>query len=85
MAYDVTVGMWSYIHHRKDKAAPNYIDTVLGVFVEQAECITEEELEFSLTASTRSGGGGVDSETDFQSLMAQYAKRLVQNQRARIP
>ena len=83
MAYDVTVGMWSYIHHRKDKAAPNYIDTVLGVFVEQAECITEEELEFSLTASM--GDSSADSEADFQSLMAQYAKSLVQNQRARKP
>jgi hypothetical protein len=75
--------MWSYIHHRKDKAAPNYIDTVLGVFVEQAECITEEELEFSLTASM--GDSSADSEADFQSLMAQYAKSLVQNQRARKP
>ena len=83
MAYDVTVGMWSYIHHRKDKAAPNYIDTVLGVFVEQAECITEEELEFSLTASM--GDSSADSEADFQSLMAQYAKSLVQKQRARKP
>ena len=81
VAYDVSVGMWSYIHHRKDKTVPNYIDTVMGVFVEQAEAISVEELEFSLTASEHDRDS---SQGDFQTLLAQQAKKLIETQRERI-
>ena len=30
MAFDPNIGLWAYLHLRKDKAVPNFIDTVLG-------------------------------------------------------
>ena len=35
MFYDPDVGSWSYSHLRADKQDPNYIDTVMGVLMEQ--------------------------------------------------
>jgi hypothetical protein len=40
--------MWEYVIVRKDKSEPNYVDTVMGVMMEQAEGICLEELEYSL-------------------------------------
>ena len=50
VAYDASIGLWSYCHLRKDKTTPNFIDTVLGVFVEQAEAISVEELQYKMLA-----------------------------------
>lgn len=35
--YDAAIGMWGYQHLRRDKAEPNLLFTVLGVFMEQAD------------------------------------------------
>jgi hypothetical protein len=35
VVYDASIGLWGYLHLRKDKIEPNYIDTVIGVFMEQ--------------------------------------------------
>lgn len=51
--YDVQVGKWIYSKIRYDKNEPNYIDSVLGVFIEQAEAISIEELEFTIIASVK--------------------------------
>mmetsp|Transcript_13537 Transcript_13537/g.20314 ORF Transcript_13537/g.20314 Transcript_13537/m.20314 type:complete len:704 (+) Transcript_13537:1725-3836(+) len=80
VAYDVNVGMWSYLHYRKDKKQPNYIDTVLGVFVEQAESIDVEELEYCLNASTFKGAPHLD----FHEQLALHAKQLLAVQRDQI-
>ena len=80
VAYDVNVGMWSYLHYRKDKKQPNYIDTVLGVFVEQAEAIGVEELEYCLNASTFKGAINMD----FHEQLALHAKQLLAAQRTQI-
>jgi hypothetical protein len=37
--YDTTIGKWIYSKIRSDKKDPNYIDSVLGVFIEQAELL----------------------------------------------
>lgn len=52
MTYDVQIGMWTYKKIRKDKTEPNFIDSVLGVFIEQAEAIGREELEYALICSS---------------------------------
>ena len=49
--YDTTVGMWGYLHLRRDKEKPNELYTVLGVFMEQADAISIEELEYRLIGS----------------------------------
>ncbi len=49
--YDVNIGKWFYSKIRADKTEPNYIDSVLGVFIEQAEAITIEELEYNLLSA----------------------------------
>jgi mRNA guanylyltransferase len=49
--YDTTVGMWGYLHLRSDKEKPNELYTVLGVFMEQADAISIEELEYRLIGS----------------------------------
>jgi hypothetical protein len=51
--YDTTIGKWIYSKIRSDKKDPNYIDSVLGVFIEQAEAITIEELEYSIISSVK--------------------------------
>jgi hypothetical protein len=51
--YDTTIGKWIYSKIRSDKKDPNYIDSVLGVFIEQAEAITIEELEYTIISSVK--------------------------------
>jgi hypothetical protein len=46
VVYDASIGLWGYLHLRKDKVEPNFIDTVIGVFMEQAEGISIEELQY---------------------------------------
>jgi mRNA guanylyltransferase len=48
VSYDVNLGIWNYMHLRKDKIESNYIVTVMAIFLEQAESISIEELEYRL-------------------------------------
>jgi hypothetical protein len=75
VAYDVHLGMWRYVKVRSDKTEPNYIDTVLGVFTEQAEAIGEEELEYSLLSSANR------QEQDFDHQVQKMMKKLLVWQR----
>jgi hypothetical protein len=50
VVYDALIGIWGYLHLRKDKTEPNYIDTVIGVFMEQAEGISVEELQYRIAS-----------------------------------
>ena len=67
--------MWAYLHLRTDKDKPNFIDSVMGVFMEQAEAICVEELEFTLTASA------LGRENDFEAHIAKMKARLMKWQR----
>ncbi len=51
VVYDTRSGYWRYLKLRKDKDEPNYIDTVIGVILEQSEDISIEELEAALLPS----------------------------------
>lgn len=44
VAFCPKVGLWSYFQLRKDKDAPNYINTVMSILMEQAEHIDIDEL-----------------------------------------
>jgi hypothetical protein len=44
--YDSRTAKWRYLHLRADKNTPNTLTVVLGVFAEQAENISIEELEY---------------------------------------
>jgi hypothetical protein len=63
VAYDTIVGMWEYMQLRRDKSEPNYIATVMGVFMEQAESIGVEELEYILNAAA----SGAENDYEFQT------------------
>lgn len=78
VAYDTKVGMWTYLMIRPDKKVSNYIDSVIGVFTEQAEAISLEELEYSILASTQ------DMEQDFESLMDTVRNEIIIQQRKRV-
>lgn len=52
VSYDVNIGLWNYMHLRKDKIESNYIVTVMAIFLEQAESISIEELEYRLLSRT---------------------------------
>lgn len=88
VAYDAMAGMWTYLQHRPDKRQANYIDTVLGVFIEQAEAIGVDELEFMLNSATfpldSIGSKAEGLAMDFQSQMNNHAKSLVEIQRSKI-
>lgn len=75
VAYDVHEGMWSYVQLRRDKASPNFIDTVLGVFMEQAEAINIEELEYALNAAAHG------LENDYEVRLAKMKTQLLDWQR----
>lgn len=70
VAYDPMVGLWSYLHGRADKKDPNFIDAVLGVFVEQAEAISVEELQYKMLAKA-------EAEDDYGSQMARMKAKLL--------
>lgn len=79
VAYDIQVGMWAYLHLRKDKNAPNYIDSVLGVFTEQAEAISIEELQYALTAAAYASVG---LKNDFEAQVTKMKGTLLSWQKA---
>jgi hypothetical protein len=76
VAYDLRFGQWRYLKMRVDKQDPNYIDSVLGVFTEQAEAISEAELEYTLLCATQ---GYV---ADYDKHMAKMMEQLLAWQRA---
>lgn len=77
VSYDVTVGLWSYVHLRKDKNQPNFIDSVFGVFMEQAEAISVEEVEYLLNCSTHK----LSSSEDFSLITARMRRQVLEKQR----
>lgn len=76
--YDVQVGKWIYSKIRKDKTEPNYIDSVLGVFIEQAEAISIDELEFTFLAAMKK------LEMDFDLHVTKCRAGVVKWQRDRV-
>lgn len=79
VAYDIQIGMWAYLHLRKDKNIPNFIDSVLGVFTEQAEAISIEELQYTLTAAAYSSAG---LKNDFEAQITKMKGTLLSWQKA---
>jgi hypothetical protein len=66
VSFNPKVGLWSYFQLRKDKDAPNFINTVMSILMEQAEDIDIDELVERLlptgTATATEGGStGVGS------------------------
>jgi hypothetical protein len=78
VAYDIQVGLWAYLHLRKDKNQPNFIDSVLGVFTEQAEAISIEELQYSLAAAA------AGQRNDFDARVGKMKEQLLAWQRSEI-
>ena len=78
VAYDIQVGMWAYLHLRKDKDKPNFIDSVMGVFMEQAESISIEELEYTLSAASHG------LENDFEPQIQKMKTKLLDWQRGEV-
>ena len=70
VAYDASIGLWSYCHLRNDKSNPNFIDTVLGVFVEQAEAISVEELQYKMLAKA-------DADDDYGAQLLKMKGKLL--------
>lgn len=70
VAYDAGCGVWTYLHLRRDKSVPNFIDTVLGVFVEQAEAVSLEELQYRLASRPEAGD-------DFGQQLAKMKRKLL--------
>jgi hypothetical protein len=73
--YDTTIGKWIYSKIRNDKKDPNYIDSVLGVFIEQAEAITIEELEYTILSSV------LNFEYDYSTRLVKAKNTLLEWQR----
>jgi hypothetical protein len=81
VCYDAQVGMWSYIQVREDKTAPNSLDAVMGVFTEQAEGLSLQELEFIfLENESNSNMNGGDS---FEDLLDLCKDEIIRLKRAR--
>lgn len=78
VAYDIQIGMWAYLHLRKDKDKPNFIDSVMGVFMEQAESISIEELEYTLSAAS------YGLENDFEPQIQKMKTKLLDWQRSEV-
>jgi hypothetical protein len=76
VAYNPSHGVWVYFHLREDKTQPNYVNTVLGVLMEQAEAISIEELEYRLLARN-------ENENDFTSQVDKMTATLMEFQRKR--
>jgi hypothetical protein len=74
VVYDAALGTWGYMHLRSDKTEPNYVDTVIGVFIEQAEAISVEELEYRMLLRP-------DAEDDFASQIARMKGQMLEYQR----
>jgi hypothetical protein len=76
MMYDPTVGMWTYSHLRKDKNRANHIDTAISVFMEQAESVSVEELQYRLMARS-------EAEDDYLEQIRNMKARALEAQRQR--
>jgi hypothetical protein len=76
VAYNPSHGVWVYFHLREDKTSPNFINTVLGVLMEQAEAISIEELEYRFLARN-------ENENDFNSQIEKMTGKLMEFQRKR--
>lgn len=76
VAFNPVFGVWNYFHFREDKVEPNHINTVISVFIEQAEKIELEELEYRLLARD-------ESENDFSEQMAKMRLKALEFQRSR--
>jgi hypothetical protein len=76
VAYNPSHGVWVYFHLREDKTQPNYVNTVLGVLMEQAEAISIDELEYRLLARN-------ESENDYTSQVDKMTAKLMEFQRSR--
>lgn len=76
VAYNPSIGCWTYFHFREDKTEPNHINTVISVFMEQAENIELEELEYRLLARD-------ETENDFGEQMMKMRAKAIDFQRKR--
>ena len=56
--YDTRLGQWKYHRIRSDKDRGNFIDVVMSIFIEQAENISIEELQYELEAEGHQKNGG---------------------------
>ena len=62
VSFNPKVGLWSYFQLRKDKDAPNFINTVMSILMEQAEDIDIDELvERLLPTATATATEGVST------------------------
>ena len=86
VAYDGLVGLWSYKSLREDKERPNSIEAVMGVFFEQIESISEEELEFLLNLAILKGRKIPDTVTpeEFPSVEIARKREIIKQQRSQI-
>ena len=76
VVYAASSGVWTYFHFRDDKVSPNHISTVMSVFMEQAEAIGVDELEYRLLARN-------EAENDFTAqLVSMRSKALYAGPRA---
>lgn len=76
VAYNSKIGLWTYFQLRDDKTEPNFINTVMNIFMEQAESISIEELEYRLLARN-------EAENDFSKQLESMLKKAVQFQKQR--
>jgi hypothetical protein len=76
VVFDAALGQWIYMKLREDKTDPNYIDTVMGVFMEQAEAISIEELEYRMLLPP-------GAEDDFAVQLQKMKKKLLEFQRSK--
>ena len=76
VAYDASSGVWTYFHFRDDKVSPNHISTVMSVFMEQAEAIGADELEYRLLARS-------EAENDFTAQIVSMRSKALDFQRKR--
>ena len=76
VAYNSIYGYWVYFHLRGDKQAPNYINTVIGVLMEQIEDISIIELEYRLIARN-------ENENDYNHQLNKMLNTLIDFQRKR--
>jgi len=76
VGYSSAAGGWRYHCIRADKTIPNHINTVMNVFMELADDISIEELEYTLLARTR-------EEKDYIAQINKMKTALLAHQRNR--
>lgn len=78
VSYSSVAGGWHYHCIRSDKTIPNNINTVMSVFMELADDISIEELEYTLLARSA-------EEKDYASQISKMKTKLLTDQRDRVP